>query len=192
MGAGPPRSIARVQRLTAAIHQQAETDRLGGNRLPEKPLGKTEAVPSLQLNTPMRTSLPYLAILAITGTAFAGETVVTTRYSVESCSHTQTGRSSTRNRSAGTEGAYYRSNLFRNAVILTNDTPDFMTFFVYAGDVSGPADLHSLVRTGAHVYEVVVPPYKVSFTDQRGPRYWVCSKPGKWGIDLMMNRIVAY
>ena len=141
----------------------------------------------------MKTILPYLAILALAGSAFAGETVVTTRRSYlsgESCSGTHEG-SSRRTRSTGTPGAYYHSNLFRNAVILINDTPDYMTFFVYSGDLTGANDLNHMVRIGAHVYEVVVPPHKVSFTDQRGRHYWVCSKPGKWGIDMAKHRIVS-
>lgn len=141
----------------------------------------------------MKTILPYLTVLALAGSAFAGETVVSSRNiyrASRECSGTHEGGSSIRQRSTGTPGAYYRSNLFRNAVILSNDTPGYMTFFVYSAELSGPADLDGLVRRGAHVYEIVVPPYQVSFTDQRGRHYWVCSKPGKWGIDLMRNRIV--
>lgn len=141
--------------------------------------------------TPMKTILSYLTLIALAGSAFAGDSVVTLRrYSGASCSGTHEGGSSIHYRGTGTPGAYYRSNLCRNAVILLNDTPDFMTFFVYSGALSGPADLNSLVHTGAHVYEIVVPPYTTSFTDQRARNYWVCSKPGKWGIDLMVNRIV--
>ena len=140
----------------------------------------------------MKTILPYLTVLALAGSAFAGETVVTSRRTYRSgeCSGTHEGGSSIRSRSTGTPGAYYHSNLFRNAVILTNDTAGYMTFFVYSAELSGPADLDSLVHKGAHVYEIVVPPYQVSYTDQRGRHYWVCSKPGKWGIDPMRNRIV--
>ena len=141
----------------------------------------------------MKTTLSYLAVLALAGSAFAGETVVTSRTSYRSsgeCSGTHDGGSSVRSRSTGTPGASYHSNLFRNAVILTNDTAGYMTFFVYSSDLSGPANLDRLVHRGAHVYEIVVPPYQISHTDQRGRHYWVCSKPGKWGIDMMRNRIV--
>ncbi|MEO6786472.1 MAG: hypothetical protein ABI318_10100, partial [Chthoniobacteraceae bacterium] len=70
-----------------------------------------------------------------------------------------------------------------------NDTPDFVTFFVYSADEPGSADIHDLIRQSAHVYPTIVPPYGRSFTDQRGRFYWVCTKPGKWGIDLAERRI---
>lgn len=140
----------------------------------------------------MKILLLSLFTAIVPGHAFAGETVVTSRssYRSEECSGTHEGGSSIRSRSTGTPGAYYHSNLFRNAVVLINDTPGYMTFFVYSADRPGPADVDSLVRLGAHVYEIVVPPYQVSYTDQRARHYWVCSKPGKWGIDMMRNRIV--
>jgi hypothetical protein len=133
----------------------------------------------------MKTILTCLAGFALIGSALAGETY----RSLEQCPTTN-GTTSRHNRSAGPEGTYYRSNFARNAVILTNDTPNFVTFFVYDGDLTGPNDIHHMVRIGAQVYPVVVPPYQKSYADQRGRRYWVCAKPGKWGIDLQTNRIV--
>ena len=47
-----------------------------------------------------------------------------------------------------------------------------------------------MVRIGANVYELVVPPYQRSFLEQRGSCYWVSARPGKWGIDLSERRIV--
>ena len=139
----------------------------------------------------MKTILPYCILFILTASAFAGETVVDSRrYSEESCSSNTTGASSWRKRSAGPEGAYYHSNFSRNAVILTNDTADFMTFFVYFGDLPGPNNVDDMVRIGARVYGVVVPPYTTSLTNQRASGYWICAKPGRWGIDLMRNRIV--
>lgn len=138
----------------------------------------------------MKTVLSYLTFLATAASAFAGETVVNSRkYTADSCGITS-GGSSCRTRSAGTEGAYYHSNFFRNAVILTNDTADFMTFFVYFGDLPGPNSVERMVRLGAPVSQLVVPPYKTYLTDQRASVYWVCAKPGKWVVDLMRNRIV--
>jgi hypothetical protein len=138
----------------------------------------------------MKTTLPYFTVLALINSAFAGETVVNSRrYSVDSCGITS-GGSSCRAKSAGAEGAYYHSNFSRNAVILTNDTANFMTFLVYFGDLSGPNSVERMVEMGATVYEVVVPPYKKCLTDQRASVYWVCAKPGKWGIDRMRNRVV--
>jgi hypothetical protein len=138
----------------------------------------------------MKTILSSLAILAVAGPAFAGDTVRAI-YRSESCAGTHERGSSIFKRSTGTPGAYFRSNLFRDAVILYNDTPEYMTFFVYSSDQAGPANLTSLVRKGAHVYDVIVPPYRIYHTDQRGRHYWVCSKPGKWGIDLAKGRIVG-
>lgn len=93
-------------------------------------------------------------------------------------------------KSAGTPGAFYRSNLFRNAVLVCNDTPNFMTFFVYYGDMPGDNGVDGMVRIGANVYQVTVEPYRRSFLDQRGSCYWVSARPGKWAIDLAERRIV--
>jgi hypothetical protein len=71
--------------------------------------------------------------------------------------------------------------------MLINDTPDYMTFFVYSGDVCGPNDINGFIRRGAHVYPTLVPPYGRSFTDERAHHYWVGSKRGKWAIDLTRN-----
>jgi len=135
-------------------------------------------------------TIHYLALLAFAGSAFAG---VTTRQVNQSSEF-----GSCRNRhfhcafakDAGTPGAYYHSNLARNAVIVINDTPDFMTFFVYSGDMPGSNDINDMIRIGANVYQVVVSPYQTSFLDQRGRCYWVGSKQGRWGIDSMQRRIV--
>jgi hypothetical protein len=131
-----------------------------------------------------------LTLLALATSAFAGETVVSMhKYTGDSCRITS-GESSCRAKGAGPEGAYYRSNFSRNAVILTNDTADFMTFFVYFADSPGPNSVERMVNLGATVYEFLVPPYKTYLTNQRGSVYWVCAKPGEWGIDVMRNRIV--
>jgi hypothetical protein len=90
---------------------------------------------------------------------------------------------------AGTPGTYYHSNFEHNAVICINDTAHFTTFFIYYGDMGGPNDINEMIRIGANVYQVVVPPYQRSFVDQRGRCYWVASKPGKWGIDLAKRRL---
>ena len=93
-------------------------------------------------------------------------------------------------KSTGTPGAFHRSNFFHNAVVVCNDTSRFMTFFVYYGDMPGPNSVNDMVRIGANVYELVVPPYQRSFLEQRGSCYWVSARPGKWGIDLSERRIV--
>jgi hypothetical protein len=139
----------------------------------------------------MKTNLPYLAVLAFAGSAFAGETVVTSRTTYQS-SESASSHACGRFKNAGTPGAFYHSNFSRNAVLLCNDTPDFMTFFVYSGDVAGPNDINHMIRIGAQVYEIVVPPYRRSYTDQRGRHYWVGSKRGKWGIDLATHQIVPW
>lgn len=136
----------------------------------------------------MKTIHLSLALLIAATTAFAGERVIATdrtvRYSGTQCSRT------TKVTNAGTPGAYYRSNFFHNAVLLINDTPDYMTFFVYSADVCGPNDINGFIRRGAHVYPAIVPPYGRSFTDERGRHYWVGSKQGKWAIDQTRNCVV--
>lgn len=136
----------------------------------------------------MKTILPTLALVVLTGSAFAGERMFSLDKACHSseiaCSRT------VQTRSAGTDGAYYHSNLSHNAVILINETSEFMTFFVYSGAVCGPNDVNGLIRNGAQVYETVVAPHQISRTDERGRHYWVCSKPGKWGIDMAANRVV--
>jgi hypothetical protein len=140
----------------------------------------------------MKTTLFCLTILAFVGTAFAGQTTGnsprTYKASEATCCNAHT-RPCGRLKNAGTPGAFYRSNPGRNAVILVNDTPQFMTFFVYSGDLCAPNDINALISNGAHVYETVVPPYTRSYTNQRGRHYWIGSKPGKWGIDPAKNRI---
>jgi hypothetical protein len=133
----------------------------------------------------MKTILVSFLALVAAGGAFAGERVVATdrtaRYSEGKCDRTR------KTRNAGTPGAYYHSNFFHNAIMLINDTPDYMTFFVYSGDVCGPNDINGFIRRGAHVYPTLVPPYGRSFTDERAHHYWVGSKRGKWAIDLTRN-----
>jgi hypothetical protein len=139
----------------------------------------------------MKTTLSFLAAFAFVGTAFAGQAVVTSSKtyvpseSARCSAHPCPGKV----KNAGTPGAFYRSNCGRNAVMLLNDTPDFMTFFVYSGNFCEPNDINRMIASGAQVYETVVPPYTRSFTDQRGWHYWVGSKPGRWGIDLQKNRL---
>ena len=77
------------------------------------------------------------------------------------------------------QGVYYRSNVMRNAVIFRNDTPNFVSFFVYFGDNAGPNSVNDMLRSDAFVYEQVVPPYQTSFVDQKGRFLWVGSKVGK-------------
>ena len=136
----------------------------------------------------MKTILPSLVLLIFGASAFGGQRSVALGTTCHSsgivCSR------SVRTQSAGTEGAYYHSNLSHNAVILINETSEFMTFFVYSGDICGPNDVNEMIRIGAQVYEIVVPPHQVSYTDERARHYWVCSKPGKWGIDMAANRVV--
>ncbi len=137
--------------------------------------------------------IPFLATLMISAAALAGERIVsrTTEQRWDEPSSCAREIHCGRIKNAGTPGAFYHSNFSRNAVILCNDTPDFMTFFVYSGDVAGTNEINHLIRVGAHVYEVIVPPYQKGFTDQRGREYWVGSKKGKWAIDLMTKRVVA-
>ncbi len=132
----------------------------------------------------MKTLFPSILGVLVAGSAFAGETIVQTQYADAKCSRTL------RTRSAGTEGAWYHSSLFHSKVVLINDTDEYVTFFVYSGSVCGPNEINRLIRNGAQVYETVVPPHHVSYTDERGPHYWVGSKPGKWGIDMAKNRVV--
>ena len=136
----------------------------------------------------MKNALLSLLFLVSAGSTFAGQRVVAVDRadtSFESqCSRTR------KVTNAGTPGAYYRSNFFHNAVLLINESSDYMTFFVYSGAVCGPNDINKMIRVGAHVYEIVVPPHSRSFTDERGRHYWVGSKRGKWGVDLSTNRVV--
>ena len=139
----------------------------------------------------MKTTLPFLAVLALVGTAFAGQAVVTSSktYQPSESARCSAHPCPSAVKNAGTPGAFYRSNCGRNAVMLLNDTPDFMTFFVYSGNFCEYADINGLISSGAQVYETVVPPYTRSYTNQRGRHYWVGSKPGKWGIDPQKNRV---
>ncbi len=132
----------------------------------------------------MKTLIPSILGILIAGSALAGETVVQSQNADGKCSRTL------RTRSAGTEGAWYRSSLFHSKVVLINETDDYMTFFVCAGSVCGPNEINLLIRNGAHVYETVVPPHHVSYADERGAHYWVGSKLGKWGVDMAKNRVV--
>lgn len=136
----------------------------------------------------MKNLILSLVFLMGAGSAFAGVRVVSTVQTEPSCD-AKCDRT-THTRSAGTPGAYYRSNFFHNAVLLKNASSDFMTFFVYSGDVCGTNDINKMIRSGAHVYEMVVPPHGRSFTDERGHHYWVGSKRGKWGVDPVTNRVV--
>lgn len=100
----------------------------------------------------MKTILVSFLALVAAGGAFAGERVVATdrtaRYSEGKCDRTR------KTRNAGDSRAHYRSNFFHNAIMLINDTPDYMTFFVYSGDVCGPNDINGFIRRGAHVPDV--------------------------------------
>ena len=136
----------------------------------------------------MKTILPTLTLLALAGSAFAGEASVTATSDSDYAGTRD--RNCPHGKSAGTPGAYYHSNFGHNAIMLCNDTPDFMTFFTYCGDMRAPNHINLLIRNGAQVYETVVPPYTTSFTDQRARHYWVGSLQGKWRIDMMHNRIV--
>lgn len=140
--------------------------------------------------TTMKTPLSFIAALAFAGTAFAGQAVVTTTVYQSSeyvrCSAHVPGIGF---KDAGSPGTYYKSNCGRNAVLLVNDTPEFMTFFVYFGDLCSPNDINHMIWSGAQVYETVVPPFTRSFSNQRAKHYWVGTKPGKWGIDMAKNRV---
>ncbi len=140
----------------------------------------------------MKNTLSLIVSLAFVGSASAGETVVTSsktyhRSEYARCSAHAYGFFGWKE--AGTPGTYYRSNCGRNAILLVNNTPEFMTFFVYSGDLCSPNDINAMISDGAHVYETVVPPYTRSFSNQRAKHYWVGTKPGKWGIDLAKNRV---
>ncbi len=135
----------------------------------------------------MKTIL-FCSVLAFAGSALAGVNSITVSESQSDCHHrAHYGRM----KDAGTPGTYYRSNFFRNEVIVVNDTSDFVTFFVYFGDVSGPNHINKMIRTKAPVYELVVAPYQSSFFEQRGRCYWVGTTPGKCGIDPARGRIVC-
>ena len=138
----------------------------------------------------MKLPIPFLASLAFAATAFSGENVVTTtRYHVSETGRTHCSAFDCGLKSAGVPGAFYRSNFSRNAVVFINDTADFVTFFVYSGDICGPNEVNEMIRAGAQVYEVVVPPYQTSFTDRRGRYFWVGSKRGQWGIDPARHQL---
>lgn len=140
----------------------------------------------------MKLPVPFLAALAFTTTAFAGETMVSSdrAYHVSETWLTHCNRYDGVLKNAGTSGAFYRTNFSHNAVTFFNDTPHYMTFFIYSGDICGPVDMNGAIHSGAQVYEVVVPPYRTSFSDRRGRFFWVGSKLGKWGIDAA-NRQLA-
>ena len=139
----------------------------------------------------MKLPIPFLAAFAFTTTAFAGENVVssTTRYQVSEAGRTQCSAFDCRLKSTGIPGAFYRSNFSRNAVVFFNDTADFMTFFIYSADICGPNEVNEMIRAGAQVYEIVVPPYQTGFSDRRGRYFWVGSKRGKWGIDPARHQL---
>ena len=137
----------------------------------------------------MKIATPILAALAFATTAFGGETVITTRTQVSETEFTHCNRYDCVMKNAGTPGAFFRSNFSRNAVVFYNDTPNYMTFFMYSGDICGPNDVNNMIRTGAQVYEVVVPPYQTSFSDRRGRFFWIGSKPGQWGIDAARHQL---
>ncbi len=135
----------------------------------------------------MKIALPLLAALATASAALAGETVVTTTRSEIELTHCN--RYDCVMKSAGTPGAFFRTNFSHNAVVFYNDTPHYITFFMYSGDICGPNDVDLMIRAGAQVYEVVVPPYQTSFSDRRGRFFWIGSKPGKWGIDASSRQL---
>lgn len=139
----------------------------------------------------MKTKLTLVAVLAFAGCAFAGQPTVTSSqyYRPSESARCSAHPSPCAVKNAGTPGAFYQSNLARNAVILINDTPHFMTFFVYSGNMCESNDINAMISRGAHVYETVVPPFTRSFSNQRGRHYWVGTKPGRWGIDLAQNRV---
>jgi hypothetical protein len=127
-------------------------------------------------------TVPFLTLIAIAasaGISIAGESERPVSYESSTYDY---GYASTRFRSAGMEGAYYRSNVMRNAVIFRNDTPNFVSFFVYFGDNAGPNSVNDMLRSDAFVYEQVVPPYQTSFVDQKGRFLWVGSKVGRWTV----------
>ena len=130
-----------------------------------------------------------LALLALAGSAVAGVTSNSVCQSSDAASCRSREHICGWYRDAGTPGTFYHSNLGRDAVICINDTPHFTTFFVYFGDMPGSNDVNDMIRIGAYVYQVIVPPYQKSFIDQRGRCYWVGSKPGKWGIDPTTHRL---
>ncbi len=131
----------------------------------------------------MKIAASFLVALASAAMSFAGQSVVSVRTEISETDLAPCNRFSCKLKSAGAPGAFHRSNLEHNAVVCYNDTPGFMTFFVYSGDICGPANVGEIIRQGAQVYEIVVPPYQTSFTDRHGRFYWVGSRPGKWGID---------
>jgi len=135
----------------------------------------------------MKTALALLTGLTLIGNALAGVGITGPS---RGCPLTD-GTASGSYRSAGPDGAWYRSNFSRNAIFVKNDTSDYMTFFVYSGSEPGTVSIDRMVRIGAPVYYVIVPPHQQSFIDQRGRYCWVCAKPGWRGIDLQTNRIVG-
>lgn len=130
--------------------------------------------------------LRFLALLAVAGSAYAGvttyETVESSRTCEGQCRHMK---------NAGTPGTCYRSNLFRNAVIVVNDTPRFMTFFVYFADMPCSRDINSMIRSSAYIQEMIVPPHQKRYFEQRRSHYVIGTKPGRWSIDASQGRLVA-
>lgn len=137
----------------------------------------------------MKTTLPYFAILAILGSAFAGDGIV---ISTRTYQTTDSGARCGRMKDAGTPGAFYHSNFPGNAVVLLNKTPEYVTFFIYFADMRGPNDVDEMIRLGAPVYPSVVSPYQKGMSNMRGSSYWVSSRPGKWRIDPVAHRLVSY
>ena len=130
--------------------------------------------------------LHAIPLLALTASAMAGVTSSDV-YHETPTRHSPTGRC----KETATPGTCYYSNLFRNAVYVVNDTSDFVTFFVYFADRSGPNSINKMIRTNAHVYEMVVPPYQTRFFEQKASHYWVGTRIGKWAIDPAQGRIVS-
>ena len=91
----------------------------------------------------MKTTLPYFALLAILGSAFAGDGIVTSTRTYQA---TDSGARGGRMKDAGTPGAIYHSNFPGNAIVLLNKTPEYVTFFIYFADMRGPNDVDEMIR----------------------------------------------
>lgn len=135
-------------------------------------------------------TLRFLTVLAFAGSAFAG---------VDSYDRCQTNSARAgahhapcaRLKDAGTPGTYHYSNLFRNAVTVVNDTPCFMTFFVYFSDQPNSSDINGMIRHNAHIQPMVVPPYQTRYFEQRRSHYVIGTRHGSWAIDSTKGRLVS-
>ena len=136
-------------------------------------------------------TLRFLTLLAFAGSAFAGVNSYDRCQTTDSAHARAQHAPRARLKDAGTPGTYYYSNLFRNAVFVVNDTPCFMTFFVYFSDLPGSSDINGMIRHNAHIQQMVVPPYQTRYFEQRRSHYVIGTRHGSWAIDSTKGTLVS-